>query len=64
MELKKVLDAIKQDLLYDFVARHYNELTKEELKDLVLELSYALYVHKLSDNVILEELTERWENII
>lgn len=40
---KEIIQAIKEDRLYDFIANHYWEIKPELLKDLILELTYEIY---------------------
>ena len=37
---KEILKAIEEDWLYDFVANNYYKMSKEELRDLILEIYY------------------------
>lgn len=39
---KEIIQAIKEDRLYDFIANHYWEIKPEMLKDLILEIYYIL----------------------
>ena len=39
---KEIIQAIKEDRLYDFIANHYWEIKPELLKDLILETYYIL----------------------
>ena len=39
---KEIIQAIKEDRLYDFIANHYWEIKPEILKDLILEIYYIL----------------------
>lgn len=48
------------DLAYDFICHKYTELSKEELKDVVLELLYAM---RNDEDLVVdagEELKEHW----
>lgn len=56
------IKAIENGCLYEFIATCYWRMTKNELKDVILELCYALSNEaELPDETILEELKERWE---
>jgi hypothetical protein len=54
---KKFLKALKNGNGYDFIANNYFTFTKEELKDIILELLFNTNV----DDTI-EELKQRWEH--
>jgi len=54
---------IDKDTLYDFIASNYNKLTKEELKDILLEYIYAVYKTAYNTHDIINELLDRWEDI-
>ena len=62
MDEKEILQAIKDDRLYDFIANHYWEIKPEMLKDLIMEIYYMLRyedVDNLSGEEIREEIIER-----
>ena len=59
-DTEKLFTAIKENNLYDYVASHYYEMSKEQLKDIILELSYVMYEHKIPDKEILEELEYKY----
>ena len=40
---KEIIQAIKEDRLYDFIANHYWEIKPEMLRDLILEFTYEIY---------------------
>ena len=42
----KILQAIEEDRLYEFIANHYWEIEKETLKDLILEIFYTLRIER------------------
>ena len=44
MSEKEIIQAIKDDRLYDFIANHYWEIKPEILKDLIMEIYYMLMV--------------------
>lgn len=54
---KKFLKALKDGNGYDFIANNYFTFTKEELKDIILELLFNTNV----DETIVE-LKARWEH--
>ena len=41
----KQLDEMEKDGVYEFVTQNYWKMTKEELRDVCKELSFALYHH-------------------
>lgn len=43
--LQELKEYTKDGNIYGFIANHYWELSKEELKDLFLEYAYATYDH-------------------
>ena len=54
-----LLEALNSDRLYDYIANHYWEMTKEDLKDVLIEVIYSC--QKPSDiDSISESLEERW----
>lgn len=64
---KQYIEALENSNGYDFIAKNYWEFSKEELKDIILELDYAIHSeakHFASAEEIYasasEELQERW----
>ena len=64
---KQYLEALENANGYDFIAKNYYEFSKEELKDIILELDYAIHSeakHFASAEEIYtsasEELKDRW----
>ena len=68
--LQGFLNALSDNTAYDYIANHYTQFTKEELKDVILELLYPLV--KYGSNLamvdrektrleIKEELEEGWD---
>ena len=57
---EELLKALNSDRLYDYIANHYWEMTKEELKDVLLEVIYACQKPSDIDNIS-ESLEERWD---
>lgn len=49
----KQLDEMEKDGVYEFVTQNYWKMTKEELRDVCKELSFALYHHDIE---LLKEL--------
>ena len=37
---EEILQAIREDRLYDFIANNYYKISQEKLKDIILELYY------------------------
>lgn len=59
---ERLLEALNSDRLYDYIANHYWEMSKEELKDVLLEVIYSC--QKRSDiDSISESLEERWDMV-
>ena len=55
----ELLQAIRENLGYDYIARNYYKFTKEELKDILLE---CLYVINDTDTLasVVEDIEDRW----
>lgn len=51
-ELGKIVNAIKQDRLYDYLANNYWNMSKEDIKDIALELIASESNEELIDNLI------------
>ncbi len=52
-------NGMREKGIYDYVARNYYNLTKEELKNIALELSYTLnHVSKESESEVINTLEE------
>lgn len=53
--IKQFLDAMNNDMEYDFIANNYTSMSKSELKDILLEYIYAVHNsssnNEISDNV-------------
>lgn len=69
---KEILQAIKEDRLYDFIANNYWQIEKETLRDLILEIYYIFKYEtsleiqehfKTTNKKIIESLKENrdWE---
>lgn len=59
----EIIEYIKADALYDYIANKYNQLTKEELRDLLLEYIYAVYKTGYNNSYIVIELLDRWGDL-
>ena len=62
--LKEVGGAIEQNKLYDWIAENYTRLTQTQLKELILNLDFAIYTEAPGKEInieykMLEELEER-----
>lgn len=42
MEIKKIIEGIKKEGIFDFIVNNYENLTKEDLRDIAKELDYTL----------------------
>ncbi len=63
METKiDILEALGSGSIYDYIAKYYNGLSKEELKDLCLELIYILRQDGTSTSFdeVAESLEDLW----
>lgn len=60
----KQLDEMEKNGVYEFVTQNYWKMTKEELRDICKELSFALYHHdrELSKELEKEVINELREN--
>lgn len=54
----EIIKAIKEDQLYGFVSSNYHKMSKEELRDLILELFYMIrydYVYSVASGEIVNK---------
>lgn len=69
---KEIIQAIKDNHLYDYISNNYWKMSKEHLRDLILEITYMIYFDyeysinedkKVLSNHIVESLKENrdWE---
>lgn len=62
MELEnKILQAIKDGELYGFIANHYYEISKEKLKDIILEMYFLItteYKKEIDEKELNDKLIE------
>lgn len=60
---KEIIKAVEEDDLYDFVFNEYYRMNKNDLVDLLKELTYAIYrgtrKHAMIQEEIRENLTEQ-----
>jgi hypothetical protein len=63
---KELLEAIKNDMVYDYVANNYWKLRKEELAYIAKELAFAVHtgLGKLTAELVWKEMQENVENDI
>lgn len=40
---QEIIQAIKEDKLYDYIANNFYKMSKEDLRDLILEIIYMIY---------------------
>ena len=43
MEIKEIIEGVKKEGIFDFIVNNYWKLSKEDLRDVVKELDYAIY---------------------
>ena len=61
---------IEYESVYDFIANNYSKFTKDELKDILLEIIYAIYRHNSYEDeeriyeIVKENLHERWNDLL
>lgn len=62
--MEKFIKALEQDKAYDYIANNYYNYTKDELKDIILELLYGIYTNDTNYmqtyESIVEEIKERY----
>ena len=63
---KELLEAIKNDMVYDYVANNYWRLSKQELAYIAKELAFAVHtgLGKLTAELVWNEMQENVENDI
>lgn len=63
-EKQEIFKAISKDEIYDYIANNYYMLSKELLKDIILEALWSGYnscgTNKYNDE-LLSNLADRWE---
>lgn len=64
---KEIIEEVKKGTLYDYMANHYTEISKDMLARLVMELDYEMShyskaEYKNSLEHIAEELEDYWVN--
>lgn len=64
MDIKKqVMQAIEKGELYDFIANNYYNMTKDELKDVLLEVIWSNISNEEENKIyLLGNLAERWSD--
>lgn len=55
--IDEFLKALDNDKEYDFIANHYHEMSKSDLKDILLEYIYASEKHSDVKESVNDELT-------
>ena len=58
---REFIQALEEGHGYDYAATHYWEMDRDELKDVILELIYAIGDETDKLESAAEELKERWE---
>lgn len=63
----EIMKAIEENRLYDYIANNYYKMSKEELKDVLLEAIWVSWVSSCGDEevevfnqVLASNLSERW----
>ena len=60
---EKFLRSLTEDTSYDFIANNYQDFSKTELKDIILELLYGIHTSGMEIDIITDvasELSDRW----
>ena len=62
---EELLKALKEGNLYGFICQNYHHFTKEELKDIIKELDFALWdrdkdTHESVTKAVMRELEESY----
>lgn len=59
MELKQeLINACKENKLYDFIALNYNKFSKQELATIIKECAYLMYQDNINQNELVNGLKE------
>ena len=61
----EIMKAIEENRLYDFIANNYWRMSKDELKDVILELAWVcsdINTNEETKQQLLTNLSERWED--
>lgn len=59
---KQIIEAIEKGQLYDFIANNYYQMTKIELKDVLLEVIWSIDQADWNKDYLITCLSERWED--
>lgn len=59
---EEIMKAIEEKRLYDFIANNYWQMSKEELKDVLLEVIWCNDPTDENIEYLLTCLSERWED--
>ena len=59
----EIIQAMKDNHLYDYVANNYYNFSKEELRDIILELDYLLFVHDIKERDAVPHMFDRWPEL-
>lgn len=68
MEYTEIIEGIKEKGMFDFISQNYHLLSKEDLKDICMEMDYACYeeLDKSDYKKVKEEtidlLNEKWND--
>lgn len=62
---KNFIESVKKHIEYDFISKNYMDFTKTQLKDIILELLYAINTDSDNESGVLNsainELIDRWD---
>lgn len=59
-DIKELIEAIKNGNSYDFIANNYWKMSKEQLKDALLEYIYLAHDNKIDESSVADCLEERY----
>lgn len=57
----KIIKAIENETLYDLIANEYYKMTKEQLKNIALELLWSIRIDEIAKNEAMENIKELLE---
>ena len=58
----EIMKAIEENRLYDFIANNYWRMSKDELKDVLLEVIWSNDPTNENKEYLLANLSERWSD--
>ena len=68
MEHREIIEGLQNEGVYEFIINNYWKMSKDQLKDILKELDYAVNsnvkagIYDLIKDNLIEELTEMWDD--